>query len=58
MPTPILPTIHSPADIKVLEEAQLPQLAQEVREELIRVLSDETRVPWADTSGRISAWSN
>jgi len=41
MPTPILPTIHSPADIKVLEEAQLPQLAQEVREELIRVLSDE-----------------
>ena len=41
MLTPILPTIHSPADIKVLEEAQLPQLAQEVREELIRVLSDE-----------------
>jgi 1-deoxy-D-xylulose-5-phosphate synthase len=41
MPTPILPTIQSPADIKALDDAQLPQLAQEVREELIRVLSDE-----------------
>src|ERR1700761_5556665 len=41
MTTPILPTINSPADIKVLPEKDLPQLAQEVRDELIRVLSDE-----------------
>jgi 1-deoxy-D-xylulose-5-phosphate synthase len=37
----ILPTINSPADIKALPESSLPQLAQEVREELIRVLSEE-----------------
>jgi 1-deoxy-D-xylulose-5-phosphate synthase len=37
----ILPTINSPADIKSLPESSLPQLAQEVREELIRVLSEE-----------------
>jgi 1-deoxy-D-xylulose-5-phosphate synthase len=41
MPSPLLPTIQSPAQIKALDEAQLPQLAQEVRDELIRVLSDE-----------------
>ena len=41
MSTPILPTIQSPADIKKLSDEQLPMLAQEVREELIRVLSDE-----------------
>ena len=41
MPDPILPTINSPADIKALGEHQLPQLAQEVRHELVRVLSDE-----------------
>jgi 1-deoxy-D-xylulose-5-phosphate synthase len=41
MPTPILPTIHSPADIKALAERDLPQLAQEVREELVRVLSED-----------------
>src|SRR6266568_8412256 len=41
MTQPILPTINSPADIKVLAEHDLTQLAQEVRDELIRVLSDE-----------------
>lgn len=41
MATQLLTTIHSPADIKALDEEQLPQLAQEVRDELIRVLSDE-----------------
>ncbi len=41
MTKPILPTINSPADIKALPEALLPQLAQEVRNELIGVLSDD-----------------
>ena len=41
MTNPILPKINSPADIKSLAEKDLPQLAQEVRDELIRVLSDE-----------------
>ena len=41
MPTSILPTIGSPADIKALPESALPQLAQEVRDELIRVLSEQ-----------------
>src|SRR2546430_2316878 len=31
--------IHSPSDIKSWSEQELPQLAQEVRDELIRVLS-------------------
>ncbi len=35
----LLKGIHSPADIKALHENDLPQLAQEVREELISVLS-------------------
>ncbi len=35
----ILSKIGSPADIKALDEEQLPQLAQEVRNELISVLS-------------------
>jgi len=35
----ILNTIDSPADLKRLDEAQLPQLAQEIRDELINVLS-------------------
>jgi 1-deoxy-D-xylulose-5-phosphate synthase len=35
----LLDAIHSPADIKALREQDLPQLAQEVRDELIRVLS-------------------
>lgn len=41
MPTPILSTINSPADIKALPESDLPILAQEVRDELIRVLSEQ-----------------
>jgi 1-deoxy-D-xylulose-5-phosphate synthase len=35
----LLQGIHSPADVKALPEANLPELAQEVRDELIRVLS-------------------
>src|ERR1044071_1426141 len=41
MPNPILPTINSPTDIKALAEDALPQLAEEVRAELIRVLSEQ-----------------
>src|ERR1700757_2805480 len=37
--TRLLDGVRSPADIKALREQDLPQLAQEVREELIRVLS-------------------
>ncbi len=37
----LLDKINSPADIKSLSEAELPQLAQEVREELVSVLSEE-----------------
>jgi 1-deoxy-D-xylulose-5-phosphate synthase len=40
MTKPILPTINSPADIKALPDKALPQLADEVRAELIRVLSE------------------
>src|SRR6516162_2029306 len=36
---PILPTIASPADLKPLSDEQLTQLAQEMRDELVRVLS-------------------
>jgi 1-deoxy-D-xylulose-5-phosphate synthase len=35
----LLDRIESPADLKRLEESQLPQLAQEIRDELISVLS-------------------
>ncbi len=38
-PMPLLPRIHSPADVKALPEADLPKLAAEVRTELIDVLS-------------------
>src|SRR5437660_5681315 len=38
-PKRLLDGIRSPADIKALGEQDLPQLAQEVRDELIRVLS-------------------
>src|SRR5262249_24132579 len=38
---PILTKINAPDDIKALPESDLPQLAQEVRDGLIRVLSDE-----------------
>jgi 1-deoxy-D-xylulose-5-phosphate synthase len=41
MPDPILPKINAPADLKALPAEALPQLAEEVRAELIRVLSDE-----------------
>src|SRR5207302_5859771 len=39
MTAPILPTIHAPADLQRLGDAQLAQLADEMREELLRVLS-------------------
>ncbi len=39
VPSRLLDGIRLPADIKALREHDLPQLAQEVREELIRVLS-------------------
>ena len=35
----LLPGIRTPADVKALKESELPQLAQEVRDELISVLS-------------------
>jgi 1-deoxy-D-xylulose-5-phosphate synthase len=41
MSSPLLPTIQSPADVKALSEDRLPELAEEIRKELIRVLSDE-----------------
>ncbi len=40
MPDSHLAKINSPADIKALPESELTQLAQEVRDELVRVLSD------------------
>src|SRR5260370_35859396 len=39
LPQRLLDGIRSPADIKTLREQDLPQLAQEVRDELIKVLS-------------------
>src|SRR5712692_6432358 len=39
MSSPLLPTIHSPADLHPLNDAQLQQLTQEMRDELVRVLS-------------------
>src|SRR5690349_1179177 len=38
-PKRLLDSIHSPADMRVLREQDLPQLAQEVRDVLIQVLS-------------------
>src|ERR1700693_4343214 len=38
-PARLLDGIRSPADVKALREEDLPQLAQEVRDELIKVLS-------------------
>src|ERR671930_1577841 len=38
-PKRLLEGIRSPADIKALREQDLPQLAQEVRDELIKILS-------------------
>lgn len=37
----LLSSIQSPSDVKALPERDLPQLAQEVRDELIRVLSED-----------------
>jgi 1-deoxy-D-xylulose-5-phosphate synthase len=37
----ILSTIQAPSDVKAVAEKDLPQLAQEIRDELIRVLSEE-----------------
>jgi 1-deoxy-D-xylulose-5-phosphate synthase len=39
MASPLLPGIQSPADLHQLSDAQLLQLAQEMRDELVRVLS-------------------
>src|SRR5436190_6610782 len=39
MTTPILPRISSPADLQGLTEPELAALAQEIRDELVRVLS-------------------
>ena len=39
--THFLSTINSPADVKALPEKVLPQLAEEVRAEPIRVMSDD-----------------
>ncbi|MHA3770637.1 1-deoxy-D-xylulose-5-phosphate synthase [Verrucomicrobiota bacterium sgz303538] len=41
MTNAILPTINSPDDVKAVPEHLLPQLAQEVRDELVRVLSEQ-----------------
>lgn len=37
--TPLLDTIHSPADLKKLSQEQLPQLAEELRAETVRAVS-------------------
>src|SRR5580692_7164438 len=37
--TPLLPTINSPADLQEMSDAQLAQVGQEIRDELVRVLS-------------------
>src|SRR5438094_7939517 len=39
-PMRLLDKINSPADIKALDERDLPRLAQEVRDELVSVLSE------------------
>ncbi|GAB5561493.1 MAG: 1-deoxy-D-xylulose-5-phosphate synthase [Synoicihabitans sp.] len=40
-PTPLLPTIAGPADVKALPSEALPQLAQEIRDEIIAVTSTQ-----------------
>ena len=37
--TPLLDTIHSPADIRALDKEQLPQLCEELRQEVISAVS-------------------
>ena len=54
----ILSTIQSPGDVKSVSEKDLPQLAQEIRDELIRVLSEENPTSVGGHLGPISAWSN
>ncbi|MFM8363811.1 MAG: 1-deoxy-D-xylulose-5-phosphate synthase [Verrucomicrobiota bacterium] len=39
-PRPLLSKIQSPADVKALETEELPALAQEIRDELVQVLSN------------------
>jgi 1-deoxy-D-xylulose-5-phosphate synthase len=41
MQQPILPNINLPADVKAVPERDLPQLAQEVRDELVRIMSEQ-----------------
>lgn len=41
MPQPLLPTIQSPADVKAIAERDLGQLAQEIRDELVSILSEQ-----------------
>src|SRR5260221_10943305 len=40
MQKPILSSINSPADVKAVPERDLPHLAQEVRDELVRIMSE------------------
>ena len=35
----LLPTIHAPSDLKNIPDAQLPELCQEIREEILEVTS-------------------
>ena len=51
---PILPTIQGPADLRGLDEAQLAQLAAEIRETIIATVGDEP----AATSAARSASSS
>lgn len=37
-PRPLLPDIHTPADLKALSEDQIPALCQEIRDELLRIV--------------------
>ena len=38
-PTPLLDTVNAPADIRRLQKAQLPQLSDELRQEMISAVS-------------------
>ena len=37
--TPLLDTVHYPADLRALDKSQLPQLADELRQEMISAVS-------------------
>ena len=58
MTEPLLPTINSPADVKAIAERDLPQFAEEVRHELIRVLSEHNPKSVGGHLGPISASSS